>query len=195
MGICIPMITLEWIIGFVWGVGTISDGRLYIRYHNKELLQVIAEVIGTKARPYHPTEGKTALRFSHSNILSQNLLRLGWTGRFDSNRKYPIGLKNELDFIQGYCFTKLSYGLRAHKNRKGEIIKTPHIRIYGSYDIVCNIDNYLISELKTTPKKPALHKTHTQDGYTGECWFVQYQSQKEVPLIMDFIKPIRERQL
>lgn len=181
-------IPTDWIIGFVWGVGTISGSRLYIRYHDEELLLRITESINTKARPYHPTEGKTAIRFNLNHPFSQRLLSLGWSGRFDKDRKYPQGEFNELEFIQGYCYTKSTIGLWHGKNRRGERIKGPRLRVFGSCDIVFNIDQYFVNTLQTSPKKSHIHKGRTQDGYSGECYCVQYASKKEVPLILKLIE-------
>lgn len=115
---------------------------------------------------------------------------MGWSGRFNKERSYPKGEFNKLEFIRGYCYTKITIDIWKHKNRKGKIIESPRLRIWGSKDIVENIDQFFVVNLKTTSKKIQFHKSKTQDKYLGNCYYVQYLSKKEVPLILELINPI-----
>jgi hypothetical protein len=176
------LLNIDWITGFVWGVGSLTWDRLIIRYHDKELLQQIADTLQTEAKPYHPTKGKTALRFSATHPFAQRLLSLGWTGRMDKDRQYPQGEFDELEFIRGYTHTKATTDLWHYTTRKGERKSSPRLRIWGSYDIVYSIDRFFVRELSTTPKKPYLHRSST-----GDCYVVNYQSKREVPIILKTI--------
>lgn len=175
--------TDDWILGFVWGIGTISDSRLLVRYHDKDLLEKICITLHTRSRPYRPAEGKLAIQIPPSHPFFQRLLSLGWTGRLDKDRKYPIGNIDELEFIKGYCHTKATLDMWKYKNRRGEICEKPRLRIWGSYDIVARIDQYFVSELRTAPKKPYLHRS-----VNGDCWSVSYQSKSEVPRIAELLQ-------
>lgn len=178
--------TIDWILGFVWGVGTISDSRLYIRYKDETLLENIAISLGIKGRPFHPTEGKTGLRMQLNDPFAQKLLSLGWSGRMDADRKYPVGDFDEIEFIRGYCHTKSTVDtINTHRKNGFAIIL--RLRIYGSLNIVESIDLFFQRIIETTPKKPHLIKTNT-----GQCWCLYYQSQKEVPLITEILH-IKER--
>jgi len=183
-------LSLDWIVGFVWGVGTIIKLDFYIRHPNEVLLMQMAENIGAQPIIHHSKRIKTSLSVPLSNILPQTLFQLGWTGRLDKSRKYPQGNINELDFIRGYCYTKSTKDVWHCKNRRGEKITTDRLRIWGSSDIVANIDRYLVENLETTPKKPYPYRNKTQDGYQGECYSVQYQSKKEVPRIVQLIESV-----
>lgn len=172
------VITEDWVLGFTWGVGTISSHRLFIRYHDVELLAEIAEVLRTKAKPYHPTEGKTALRFSLKHPFAQRLMSLGWSGRLDKERKYPRGLFDEIEFIRGYCHTKATLDVVRPKG-----VPTPRLRIYGSLDIVTKIDNFLAARFGLKPKKPQLC-----NGESGTCYAIYYQSKRDVPQIVELLQ-------
>ncbi|EGO63520.1 hypothetical protein ALO_12461 [Acetonema longum DSM 6540] len=175
--------TEDWIIGFVWGIGTISDARLYIRYHDRELLQTIAETINTRSRPFSPTVGKIGLRIRLDHPFCQKLLQLGWTGRMDKSRLYPTGEIDHIEFIRGYCYTKSVVDTWKRKTRKGDVIRSPRLRIYGSQDIVYHIDQYFAKNIGTTPKKPALHTTKQ-----GDCWVIYYLSIKEIPVLVSILE-------
>ncbi|MBP2629430.1 MAG: hypothetical protein H6Q70_58 [Firmicutes bacterium] len=180
-------LSIDWIVGFAWGIGTIINSNFYIRYHDEALLIQIAQIIEVKPIIYHSQRIKTFARVPLSNILPQKLFQLGWTGRLDKTRQYPKGDINELDFIRGYCYTKSTKDVWHYKNRRGEKISSDRLRIWGSRDIVANIDRYIVENLETTPKKPYPYRNKTQDGYQGECYSVQYQSKREVPRIVQMI--------
>jgi hypothetical protein len=169
--------TDDWILGFVWGIGTISDSRLYIRFHDWDFLEVIADTLHTEARPYHPTHGKTALRFYISHPFAQRLLALGWSGRFNHQRLYPIGQFNELEFVRGYCHTKATVDFPIRKSKK-----IMRLRIYGSLDIVRGIDTFISYHIDKSIKKPYLCRTNT-----GTCYCVTYQNQKYIYDILNLI--------
>jgi hypothetical protein len=184
----------DWIVGFAWGIGTIINMGFYIRYYDEELLTQISENIEVKPIIHHSIRIKTFIRIPLSNMLPQKLFQLGWTGRLDKSRKYPQGDINELDFIRGYCFTKSTKDVWHCKNRRGEKIPSDRLRIWGSRDIVSNIDQYFVKHFETTPKKPYLYRNKTQDGYLGECYSVQYQSKREVPRLAQIIDTEIKRQ-
>lgn len=170
----------DWILGFTWGIGTISDSRLYIRYHDKELLEQICIALAIQNRPYNLAEGKIAVKINLKQPFCQRLLALGWTGRFHEDRQYPDGEINHLDFIRGYCYTKTTYEPQK-----------PRLRIYGSIAILQAIDNYLVSNINTVPKKIQVCRGRTQDGYIGQCYALYYQSKIEVARIAELLKPGR----
>lgn len=166
--------TQDWIIGFIWGVGTIAGSYLRIRYNNRILLQAILDIYDSKCRPHNLANGKTAILLPLDHVLTKRLFSLGWTGRKNPNRQFPVGEINEREFINGYCYTKMT-------------VDNYRIRIYGSKGIVSSIDNYLQRTIQTTPKTPQQCLGKTQDGYSGQCWAIYYQSKAEVPRILEII--------
>lgn len=105
-------------------------------------------------------------------------MSLGWSGRLDKERKYPRGSFDEVEFIRGYCYTKATLDVVRPKG-----LPTPRLRIYGSFDIVTGIDNFLAERFGLRPKKPQLCT-----GESGACYAIYYQSKRDVPQIVELLQ-------
>ncbi|EGO64377.1 hypothetical protein [Acetonema longum] len=183
------MLPFDWIIGFVWGNGTITDYGLRIQYRNKALLQLIANSLQSKnALKLRQYENKMMLLIPMEEELTQTLLSWGWSGRKDKHRQYPQGDISHLHFIKGYCYTKACISSWTYKSRKGVVHTTPSLRIFGGAGVIRQIDDYFVANLDTTPKRIYRNRCMNQTGHVGECHYLQYLSKKEVPRLIAAIE-------
>lgn len=183
--------SLDWAVGFAWGIGTINRKQFYISYNDEVVLNELAETIG---KIYSRKTTKNVLWINLANILPQTLFSLGWTGRTDKFRKYPQGDIDELEFTRGYCYTKADLGICASRNRRKELVRRLRLRIYGNKNIVENIDLFLQRTLKTTPKKVYHVRVKKPDGQYTECFQIGYESKKEVLQIAELLQ-IKNREI
>ena len=81
-------------------------------------------------------------------------------------------------FCRGFLELQCSLDLWRHKNKRGEIIRTPRLRLYGQPDIL----RAVASHLPAAPKK-----LQSQSTRTGSTCLLAYQSPAEVSAILDFL--------
>lgn len=189
--------TEDFCIGFFWAIGTIQqDGSrkqsfFTVRYKDETVLRDISSCVGGEVRKNKAMDrnGYFALTIPFENRVIKKMIALGWQGRMEKERKFPTGQFNQIDFIRGYCVTKLNIKRQKFGNMYGKAI-----RIYGAFDIVQNIDNILANTFRMTTKKVQTVNIKTQDGYNGNTYYVVYQSQKNIDDILDFLTmKIKER--
>lgn len=175
---------LDWVLGFFWGVGTMKHTNTsqfcLIRYrYDEETLPKIAECLQLPVKMYGDVP---AIWVPSHHWFTQRAIALGWSGRMNHDREYPIGVFNELEFIRGYCFTKATIGCHAIKGEK-----YTRIRIYGSEDILNHINKYISRHTGNKMVKTQITKTET--GYTN---YIVYASRKTVPEILKIINKAAE---
>lgn len=176
--------TMDWIIGFIWGNGSIVNRSLRLRYHDEKLLDLIVRYLQLQNTPYRSSKGTFILHIPGSHEITQTALRLGYWGKRNPSRQYPWGNIDQLEFIRGYCYTKAHVRTKMYKSRKGKIYFTPLLVIYGKEEIVKEIDSFFVSSLSTSYKKTYRNISHTSGR---EYYAVFYSSTREVPDIVGLI--------
>lgn len=182
--------TEDFCIGFFWAIGTIQqDGSrkqsfFVVRYKDETILHNISNCVGGELRKNKAIDRTNyfVLTIPFESRVVKKMIALGWQGRMEKERKFPVGEFNRIDFIRGYCVTKLNIKRQKFGDKYGKAI-----RIYGSFNIVQSIDNILADTFRMPTKKVQTVNIKTQDGYNGNTCYIVYQSQKMVDDILNFL--------
>lgn len=83
----------------------------------------------------------------------------------------------EYEFLKGYFCTHCTFD-KVLRNGK----TVPRLRFYAAENMVTLLNNHLHQEIGTTIKKIGNHSNN------DICKILYYQSQKEVPAIIDYLK-------
>lgn len=174
-----------WVIGFLWGSARISGDHLIVQNMDRRLLEKTKVRGNIKNKIYkinNTTSNKTSyrLKINLKNEYAKYMLSKGYEGRIGNEERIaPTSLneKNQYDFLKGYFSTH--YTLDRVK-RNGKIVS--RLRFYASENIIKLLNEHLHQEIDTSIKKIGNHKD------SEICKILYYQSQKEVPLIIDYLK-------
>lgn len=169
-----------WVIGFLWGSARFSGQYLLVQNLDRSLVEKVKNIskIDNEIFTIKTTSDKTSYRIKIrlDNRYVQHMLRNGYEGRKGNlERKPPRSLtaKNEYDFLKGYFCTHYSYD---------HVKNQPRLRFYASYSLLDLLNQHLHNEICTTVKKIADH------GSNDVCKILYYQSKKEVPKIIEYLK-------
>lgn len=167
---------MDYALGVIWALGTIveDDGRLrvVIRHKDVEVLKDIANRCNLQNQPYYVEHNKGwTLKFLLTSDVGKRMIELGYTQKKDKERSVPQGFYDEHEWMKGY------FSQRAHINKRS---KGWVLRIYGSFNIVSELTNWLNSMYGVGLKKPQRILSCIDDQYVGECWAILYQAKKEI---------------
>lgn len=173
-----------WVIGFLWGSARISGDHLLVQNTDRRLLGKVKilgniknEIFKTKIR-----NNKTSyrLKINLKNEYVKYMLSKGYEGRVgNEERMAPTSLneKNQYDFLKGYFCTHYTLDKVL---RNGKVVY--RLRFYASENILKLLNKHLHQEINTSIKKIGNHKS------SKICKILYYQSQKEIPKIIEYLK-------
>jgi hypothetical protein len=163
-------------LGLLWGNGTVSGPKFIFRHKEKKWCDYVYELLDLKSPPFQMQNDRNhwVVMFGTQHPVYEYLLEIGWKGRTEKERDYPIGDIFHDEFVR--AFILLHHYLK--KKKDGRL----HLEIYGSRNILERINEILRELLGTTLKKV---QKHTQSDV---CHILNYQSQREIPRILEFLK-------
>lgn len=173
-----------WIIGFLWGIGRVSGDSFLVQSIDKKSIEKVRDAISPAQKVYPTVEkGKETtwrlkIRLSHPYI--QWMFANGYEGRKGNiERNIPVftNPNDDADFLRGYFF--IHHSLDTYRSGN---YTSPRLRFFAATNILERLNTHLEKEIGTTQKKIQGHKN------SDICKMIYYQSKKEVPLIIEYLK-------
>lgn len=171
----------NYILGIIFSIGSISEGRLIFRHKCKYFLEQIQVLCKNKI---YEQDGRTGMQYvlktRYFNI--DELRSIGWTDRNSSVRYLPV-LNSYKDFLRAYIelHSTLDYCTKYRYKYKKEKYKALRLRIYGNKEFIEGINSILNVKARVGLKSPQiLHNDKTA--------YIAYTALEEIQSIFTYIK-------
>lgn len=173
-------------LGIVWKYGYKNPSYFQIRHRKQEIVERFKILIkDTTPIKTHYRKDKDFTEWSCNISLNhpflQKIKQLGWTPLGKQERMYPKGEINHDIFIKTYILMRHDVELVQEKKQK-KIVKRARLRLHGSTNILQHINLHLHTKLNVSLKTI---QTHSKVNRTKTLY---YQSTKEIPIILEYIR-------
>lgn len=171
-------------LGFLWGIGRFMDQRFVVQYNDESIMKIIRDLVSPtqKVFPIQEHGGKTTFRLQ-LHTYNPHIFWMrhhGYEGRKkNEQRNIPTfdTFEQEAEFFRGFFLPHHTLDQLKVKNR---IIN--RLRFYATELILERLNQHLYQVLNTSLKKIQAH------GKNDVCHILYYQSKKEVPKIVEYLK-------
>ncbi|MCP8969734.1 hypothetical protein [Ectobacillus ponti] len=177
-----------WIVGFIWGNGSITGsgkGGFRLRSKRLDLLEQIRDALcpGRDLLQRTSTDGGISyvLHIPIQHHYVDWMRQHGYEGKLNIERRMPVlDEKEEAEFLRGYFAVHHTQDTFFNRiaNHAGE-----RLRFYAAAEILERLNEHLHQQIGATKKKIQQHK-----GTEGACCVLYYQSKREVPQIMEYLR-------
>ena len=167
------------VVGMIWGVGSLIGDKFVIRHKNREIIDRIHDVLKVAYIPEpYVSAGRYCIQIGITHPFMRFLRDAGWTGRKSAGRGMPTCDFDAEAFVCGYVLVHHSLGWSRNKRRKTPYLR---LRIFGPPAIIEQISAYL-SEWTGVGKKN-LH----QHSMSDKMVTVEYSIREEVDALCNFV--------
>lgn len=179
-------------LGFLWGIGRITDEKTFlVQYNDEFVMKKIRDIVSHKQKVFpikEKEERKTTyrLKLHMYNSYVYWMRHHGYEGRKQNEeRTIPTfsTIEQEAEFLRGYFFPHHSIDVIKIKGRYVD-----RLRFYASKPILERLNQHLHNALNTSLKKIQPHNK------SNVCHILYYQSKKEVPEIIKYLRLVKENE-
>ena len=170
----------SYLLGVLWACCSIgTDDLWWVRHRDPKYPQYVHDVLGVGSlhTSYSRTGAQTRLKISAAadRVRLEELLEWhGWTPRNSGCRALPKNCPNLHGFVRAWVEI---HGVEDIAKNRGKQI--PRLRIYGAYDLVVGVSDYL-AEVARGPRKP-------QKTVGEHTWGIYYQG-RSVRSVVEFLE-------
>ena len=171
----------NYILGIIFSIGSISEGRLIFRHKHRYFLEQIQILCKNEIyEQINKTKIQYVLKTKHFDI--EKLKAIGWTDRNASVRYLPK-LDNYRNFMRAYIelHSSLDYSTRYRSKNKKEKYKALRLRIYGNKELINSINSAFHTDAGVKLKSP-------QIIHNNKTAYIAYTSLGEIETIFTYIK-------
>jgi len=167
------------VVGMIWGVGSLIGDKFVIRHKNREIIDRIYSLLKLAYVPEpYLVRGRPTIQIGTTHPFFQFLSDSGWTGRKSSGRGMPTCEFDAELFVCGYVL--VHHSLTWSRNRRRKILYL-RLRIYGSVAIMEYIESHL-SEWTGVGRKKLQPHTGSEKMVT-----IEYTMREEVEILCRFL--------